>query len=241
MSVKSSKQEPGRRWRCIGFRRRTDYVSTRKKAQPRDSVAIVASFPVLGVILFLGCQSSIEKARIEMDPAYRSARLLREQLKAGVTLVEFNRLRANFAAELSIISDRMRAKPSTEKLLQPYFAAYSSALDAYSLVGAVWEARSAMDACTGPDPDPDYASAQSRELRSRMSSDEEIAAINAESEWLVRFAKCLVEGDNRRQALDQRSKELNTQCPKGVYSHLDCTIENAEGKLTAADKLLMRR
>ena len=228
------------KWRYIYFSSPTEYVLNRRG----HSAAVRLAFcftPALVVLSFLGCQSSIEKARIEMDPGYRSAKLLREQLKAGVTLAEFNRLRANFAAELGIISDRMRAKRGTERLLQPYFAAYSSALDAYSLVGAVWEARSAMDACTGPDPDPDYASAHSRELRSRMSLEEKIDRTKAESVWIVRFTKCLVEGEDRREALDQRSKELNTGCPKDVYSHLDCAIENAEGKLTAADRLLMQR
>jgi hypothetical protein len=59
--------------------------------------------PAIGAVSLLSCQSSAEKARNEMEPVYRSAKLLGEQLKAGVTLAEFNRLRGNFATELSII------------------------------------------------------------------------------------------------------------------------------------------
>ena len=167
-----------------------------------------------------------------MDSVYRSAKLLKEQLKVGVNLAEFNRLRGNLATELSIVKDRMQAKPRTARLLQPYFSAYSHALDAYSLVGDVWEYRSAMDACKG--------GGFPNSLSSDAPLNERIHRLEAQGAWLDRSLKCEESAEKASQVLNQRSQQLNTQCGSGVELHLDCIVTNAEGKLTAADKLLMQ-
>jgi hypothetical protein len=167
-----------------------------------------------------------------LDPVYRSAKSLREQLKVGVTLAEFNRLRGNFATELSVIKDRMQAQPKTARLLGPYFSAYSTALDAYSLVGDVWEYRTAWDACTGPEPE--YSSDAVR----GMPLSERIQRAGAYKAWLDRWLKCTANAGKARAALNQRSEQLNTQC--GSEVDFDCIVQNADRELAAADKLLMQ-
>ena len=176
----------------------------------------------LGAASLLNCQSSTDKARSEMEPVYRSARSLGEQVKAGARLDDFNRLRGNFATEISIVKDRMQSEPTTAKLLQPYFSAYGNALDAYSLVGDVLKYNSEMDACAGTS-----------------------AASNLQTavDALKRIAKCLdsTGGTSRLDELDQRSEQLKTQCGPQVIYHVDCIVKNAEAKAAAADALLLRR
>ena len=191
--------------------------------------------PAIGAVTFLSCQSSIDRARQELDPVYRSSKLLREQLKAGVSQNEFNRLRANFATELGVIKDRMQAKPGTAELLQPYFSAYASALDAYSLVSNVLEYRSAMDACTGPKPE------FSREGSSGAPLSERARRLQTEVEWMERSLGCVDRAQKARQAINERSEQLNTNCGTDVEWHLDCVVKFADGKLSAAEKLLISR
>lgn len=180
---------------------------------------------MLGILTLVSCQSSAERARQEMEPAYRSAKLLREQLKAGATLAEFNRLRANFATELGFVSDQMKANRRTAKLLQPYFSAYSGALDAYSLVGDVWEFNSALEACEAPRYDPE--------------TEQLIAAFG--EQWRIRLEHtdrdmrelgCIRITMEASLALDRRAPQCG--------SRLDCVVKIADGKLAAADKLLVQ-
>jgi hypothetical protein len=182
------------------------------------------------LILLVSCQTSVDRARNELEPVYRSAKLLREQLRAGANLEEFNRLRGNFATELSIIGDRMQAKPATAALLRPYFSAYGSALDAYSLGAAVWRYRSAMDACTGTEPGlaPDS-----------VSLNERIRQMGLQGELMSRVFRCVDSAKEARKVLNQRSEELKTQCGPNVEWHLDCILKYAERKATDADTLLM--
>jgi hypothetical protein len=167
-----------------------------------------------------------------MEPVYRSARLLREQLKAGASLGEFSRLRGNFAAELSIVRDRAQAKPETAELLRPYLLAYGSALEAYALVGEVWEYRASMDACTGPEP-ADHTKAEF----DGASIAEKKAIVEAETTSLDRSLQCIQSAEKASKALDARSKQLAPQCGGGF----DCIIKNADGRLTAADRLFAQR
>jgi len=101
--------------RCIGSYAPTELNTVLNLRSYRCAIQLAFRLaPALGAASFLSCQSSAEQARNEMERVYRSAKLLREQLKAGATLAEFNRLRGNFATELSIINDRMQAKPGPQ-------------------------------------------------------------------------------------------------------------------------------
>jgi hypothetical protein len=167
-----------------------------------------------------------------MEPVYRSAKSLREQLRAGTSLDEFNRLRGNFATELSIIRDRMQAKPTTARLLQTYFLAYEGALDAYSLVGEVWTYRSAMDACRGKEPG--YAP-KSAPLSERTRK------LELEGAWMEQTMKCVQSAEEAARKLNERSEHLKTQCGPDVEYHLDCIVKSAESRATAADALLIQQ
>lgn len=179
---------------------------------------------VLGMLPLVGCQSSAEQARHEMEPAYRSAKLLRERLKARATLAEFNRLRADLAAELGFISDRMKANHSTARLLQPYFSAYSNALDAYLLVGDVWEFNSAMDACEAPRYE--YTEHQFADA----SPSEQMRMLIAVGKSDTRMLHCIESTMEARDALGRRAPQCGAS--------LDCVVKIADGKLSAADTLL---
>jgi len=161
-----------------------------------------------------------------MEPAYRSAKLLRERLKARATLAEFNRLRADLAAELGFISDRMKANHSTARLLQPYFSAYSNALDAYLLVGDVWEFNSAMDACEAPRYE--YTEHQFADA----SPSEQMRMLIAVGKSDTRMLHCIESTMEARDALGRRAPQCGAS--------LDCVVKIADEKLSAADTLLMQ-
>jgi len=167
-----------------------------------------------------------------MEPAYRSAKLLREQLKAGASLDEFNRLRGNFAAELGIVKDRMQAESRTKRLLQPYFDAYQSALDAYAVAGDTWKYRSAMDLCTGPEPGLEKQ--QSKVVPLDVKTHE----FELEAAWVERNMTCLHNNEDSRRLLNQLAARLGTNCGTDIEWHLDCLFKFANDKLTVAEKLL---
>ena len=87
----------------------------------------------------VGCQSSAERARIEMQPVYRSAKTLSEQMKAGADLKELVRLYGNFATELGIVHDHMKGNSPLDRILGPHYAAYQTTLQSDSLVVDILE------------------------------------------------------------------------------------------------------
>jgi hypothetical protein len=158
--------------------------------------------------------------------------LLREQLKAGTSLDEFNRLRGNFAAEVGMVKDRAEVNSRHGRLLRPYVSAYENALDAYELVGVVWTYHSAMNACRGDEPG--HAS-QPSGLRERIHD------LEAEGEWMERIAKCGEGAEATKRVLNQRSAQLNTGCGSDLEYQLDCVVRFAERKADGAGGLLNPR
>jgi len=89
--------------------------------------------PILLVAVAIGCRSSAERARIEMQSVYRSAKAVDGRLKAGADLNELHKLEGNLATELAFVHYRIRSGPSMDKLLRRDYAAYQSVLESYTL------------------------------------------------------------------------------------------------------------
>ena len=183
-------------------------------------------------VFAVGCQSSAERARAEMQSVHRSAIALNEQMKSGATLEDLRKLRANLATELAIMHDRMQAEPSVERLLRQHYAAYQAALQSYSLVIDILEQRENFNRCVAPKFEP----ASKAELKV-MSLEERRAQFVAFNEYASRLFKCIDRDSGHEDPLRQRQKQLGLNCP---YPDNGCLARFAEAKLTIAQNLLMK-
>jgi hypothetical protein len=180
------------------------------------------------VSVTFGCRTFEERARTEMQPAYRSAKLMAERLKAGADFKEFNTLRGNFATDLSIVRDRMNAGISAKDPLRKYYAAYQDVLGLYSFAARAWEYEISMDECTGPPLD----------LPDRSKFDDTMAYYTALERGFKRDKVCVDKYFKAYKVISQEAESRGISCPEPV-KRLGCILKNAEAKLTSAEALLL--
>jgi hypothetical protein len=119
-----------------------------------------------------------------MQPVYRAAKAVDEQLKAGADLSQLHRLEGNLATELAFVHDRMKRDPSLDKLLRPRDAAYQAALQSYTLATDVIEYHQASERCIGPRHEPADAAHRKR----KFEWDSGCLVRFAETKWHTRKA-----------------------------------------------------
>jgi hypothetical protein len=184
----------------------------------------------------VGCQSPAERARIEMQSVYRSAKTLNEQMKAGTDLKELVRLQGNFATELGIVRDHMEGSSRLDRILGPYYAAYQTTLQSYALVLDTLEYHETFERCAAPRHDPADA-----DHRKYMSLDELTADVEATGEFFGRVFKCVKQYSSAEDSLRERAGRLGMNCPKLDMDDSGCLAAFAETRLTNAEKLLVGR
>jgi hypothetical protein len=189
--------------------------------------------PILLVAAAVGCRSSAERTWLEMQSVYRNAKAVDEQLKAGADLNELRRLEGNLGTELAFVDDRMRSDPSVDKLLSRHYAAYQSVLQSYTLVTDIIEYHSASEQCIGPRHEP-----VDKAHRKLMSSDELMADVLAEGDFLNRVVKCVQRDRGLDQSLHKRADLLGMDCPKFEWDS-GCLVGFAEIKLADAENLVL--
>jgi len=187
---------------------------------------------LLLAVLAVGCQSSAERARAEMQSVHRSAIALNEQMKSGASLEGLRKLRANLATELAIVHGRMQAEPSVERLLRQHYAAYQIAWQSYSLVIDILEHQHAFERCVAPR----HAPADMAHFKA-MLHEEQVAEYGASAEFADRYWKCVKQFWGLDHPLHQRADQLGMKCPEWRPG---CLAKFAEAKLTIAQDLLMK-
>ena len=183
----------------------------------------------------VGCQSSAERARIEMQSVYRSAKTLDEQMKAGTELKELLKLQGNLATELAIVHDRMRVNSRLNQILANHYAAYETTLQSYSLVMDILEYHGTMERCKAPR----YLPADAARQKS-MSLEERAADFEATAEYFNRSIKCIEQFYHVDHSLHERADRLGMSCPS-FERDSSCLTAFAEAKLMNAEKLLIGR
>lgn len=190
-----------------------------------------ALVPILLVASTIGCQSSAERGRIEMQSVYRSAKALDEQLKAGADMNEVHKLQGNLATELAIVHDRMTSDPSMDKLPRQHYAAYQAVLQSYSLVTDTVEYHRAEEQCLARPKE-----VQDRDFQ-QMSLEEKEAYVIAQGKLLQRLPECIERYKDLGKSLQQRADVFGMNCPS--YSDSGCLVKFAEGKLSSAEDVLL--
>jgi hypothetical protein len=183
----------------------------------------------------VGCQSSAERARIEMQSVYRSAKTLDEQMKAGAGLTELIRLQGNLATELGIVHDRMRVNSRLGQALGPSYVAYQATLQSYSLVVDILEYHDTMERCIAPRYEPPDAATFKR-MSPMLQYTEGLAGV----EFMGRVWKCGGRFSHVADSLRERADRLGMNCP-GLDLDSGCPAAFAEAKLASAEKLLVGR
>lgn len=166
---------------------------------------------------------------MEMESVYRSAKVLNEQMKAGADSKELRKDLANFATELGIVHDRMRTSPAKERMLRQDYAAYQTALQAFTLIIDIEDYHVMFERCSGPRHE--LASEADRE---RMSRDEQVADWMAAAAFLNRTIKCVEQYSDREDLLHKRADQIGMKCPKFEFDTA-CLANFAQEKLSVAE------